>query len=92
MNYYVYILHSYSTSRYYKGVTNDLKRRLKEHNKSQEKATKAGVPWELVWYTSKPSKGQAMILERKLKNIGTQKRLEDFMFRHSVGGPDDQHS
>jgi len=92
MNYYVYILYSSTTSRYYKGITNDLERRLKEHNLGQEKATRSGLPWTLVWYTFKPTKGQAMVLEKKLKNIGTQKRLQDFMLRHPDGGPDDQQS
>ncbi len=33
MNYYVYIIKSESTGRVYTGITNDLNRRLNEHNK-----------------------------------------------------------
>lgn len=91
MKHYVYILYSSSLNQYYRGSTNNLKRRLKEHNNSEEKATCNGVPWSLAWFTTKPNKGEAMKLERKLKNIGTQVKLRDFMTRHP-SGPDDQQS
>jgi putative endonuclease len=68
---------------YYKGITNNLEQRLAEHNSGKEISTSRYKPWKLVWYCEKPSKSEATILERKLKNITSVKRLEDFISRHS---------
>ena len=48
--YYVYILKSNKDDNLYIGYTNDLRRRLKEHNTSFSKATKSRLPLELVYY------------------------------------------
>ena len=47
--YTVYILFSPSLSRYYVGYTNNICRRLSEHNRKKGKYTDAGIPWELVY-------------------------------------------
>ena len=38
-----------STGRFYVGSTNDLSRRLSEHNRSHSLATRGRGPWELVY-------------------------------------------
>jgi len=43
--------------------------RIKRHNSGYELSTKRGVPWILIWSTQKESKGWAMMLKRKLKNL-----------------------
>jgi len=48
--YYVYILKSNKDDNLYIGYTNDLRRRLKEHNTSFSKATKSRLPLKLVYY------------------------------------------
>ncbi|WP_425531647.1 GIY-YIG nuclease family protein [Draconibacterium aestuarii] len=63
MSYFVYILYSSGTDAYYKGQTSDIKERLHRHNWGKEKATKFGVPWNLVWFTEKPTRGEALLLE-----------------------------
>ena len=90
MCYLVYILYSESLDSFYKGQTNDLADRINRHNLKQEKATRTGVPWILIWSTEKPSRSDAMILEIKLKNL-SRKRLIDFMIRYAEGvaGPDE---
>ncbi len=90
MCYYVYILYSKTLDVYYKGQTSDLKDRLYRHNNSQEKATMKGVPWDLIWYTKKTTRSEAVILELKLKNL-SRERLIRFIDHHSEGlaGPDD---
>ena len=45
---YAYILRSVSTDRYYVGCTNDLERRLGEHNRGKSTSTKAFRPWQLA--------------------------------------------
>ena len=81
MNYYVYILKSEVTGIYYKGVTQDITNRLQEHNSGEMKFTKAYVPWILVGYIEKPNRSQALILERKLKNL-SRERLELFIDKY----------
>ena len=49
MNGYVYILKSLKNSRYYIGSTNDLNRRLIEHNTGKSTYTSFSKPFELVF-------------------------------------------
>jgi putative endonuclease len=90
MKYFVYILYSKSLDTFYKGQTSDLADRIKRHNLKQEKATKHGVPWTIVWSACKSSRSQAMALEIKLKNL-SKKRLIEFINKYKDGdaGPDD---
>jgi len=90
MCYFVYILYSKSTDVYYKGQTSDLEDRIRRHNNKQEKATRNGVPWDLIRYFKKSTRSEALTLERKLKNL-SRKRLIRFIEHHSedVAGPDD---
>jgi putative endonuclease len=84
MKYYVYILYSPSIDSYYKGQTSDLVDRLKRHNSGHEKATKNGVPWTMVWNTTKESRVEALILERKLKNLSRERTIQ-FIDKYKVG-------
>ncbi len=88
--YIVYILYSASTDTYYKGITSNLTDRLYRHNHGFEKATQSGVPWKLIWTTTKESRGEAQILEKKLKNL-SRKRLLDLIskYKDGIAGPDD---
>ena len=47
--YYVYVLKSQKTKRFYIGYTSDLKQRVLDHNIG-EMATKYGIPWKLIYY------------------------------------------
>ena len=89
--YFVYILQSQVTGQFYKGISNDLPRRLHEHNAGYEKATAPFRPWNLVWYARKPNKSDAFILEAKLKHLTSTKRTIAFIQKYSpvVGGPDE---
>ena len=89
MPYYVYILYSESLDTYYKGQTSDLDDRIKRHNHKQEKATQSGVPWKLVWFTEKATRSEAVIFERKIKNL-SRKRTIEFINKNTQGvaGPD----
>ena len=52
---------------FYVGITDDLTRRLLQHNTGKSKWTKSRGPWRLVWQTSELSYSQARKLENKLK-------------------------
>ena len=81
--YYVYILYSESFDKFYIGQTNDLDDRIKRHNAGSESYTKRFVPWILKWSTQKPTRAEAMALEKKLKNL-SKKRLLIFMEKYSA--------
>ncbi|WP_083766492.1 GIY-YIG nuclease family protein [Desulfosudis oleivorans] len=55
--YWVYILQSTTTQRYYCGYTDDLDRRLKQHNDPDYHGTRTtkvfSGPWELIWQLNK---------------------------------------
>jgi putative endonuclease len=76
MNFFVYIIYSNSINAFYKGQTSNLEERLFRHNKGWEKATKHGAPWELVWSTVKKTRSEALLLERKLKNLSRERTIQ----------------
>jgi putative endonuclease len=47
--YFLYVLTSVTHIRRYTGITNNLERRLKEHNSGKTKSTKGYRPWILVY-------------------------------------------
>ena len=81
MFYYVYILYSKKLDIFYRGYTSDVSNRLERHNSGYEISTSPGVPWILVWQTTKNSRSEAMDLENKLKNL-SRRRLIRFMLKY----------
>ena len=66
--FYVYILQSVNfPERFYVGSTNDLKRRLKEHNEGKSVHTSKFKPWGLRGYTAFDSEDKAQSFEKFLK-------------------------
>ena len=70
--FYVYLLKNEEKSIYI-GCTNDLKRRLAEHNLGKSNFTK-GHTWEVVYYEAYKSKDDAFEREKMLKQHGYGKR------------------
>ncbi|MDP3244147.1 MAG: GIY-YIG nuclease family protein [bacterium] len=50
MFFYVYVLESLKDTKLYIGYTNNLKRRLEEHNKGLSFATKFRLPFKLIYF------------------------------------------
>lgn len=48
--FYVYMIKSKKDGKLYTGSTNDLRKRLKEHNSGTVFSTKSRVPFELIYY------------------------------------------
>ena len=65
---YVYILESSLDQKHYIGSTNDLSRRLSEHNSGSVEATKPRLPLTLVSYIAVEYEAQARNLEKYLKS------------------------
>ena len=66
--YTLYILFSVSLNRYYIGYTNDIHRRLTEHNRKKGKFTDIGIPWKLVYSEIYHCKKDAMMREKFIKS------------------------
>jgi len=71
----VYIIYSPSADRFYIGQTQNFENRLERHNSGTETATKPFRPWELVLTLQKQTRSEAVILERKLKNLSKERLL-----------------
>jgi len=74
--YYVYVIKSTITNKLYKGFTEDLKRRLEEHNSGKTFSTKVGKPWVLVYYEAFISKTDARREELFLKTGKGRERIQ----------------
>ena len=56
---YVYILQSLKDKELYIGCTNDLRRRIREHNEQKSFATKTRGPFKLIYYEAYPNRQDA---------------------------------
>lgn len=65
--FYVYILRSKESGRWYTGCTSDLRKRLIEHNSGKSKYTKSSGPYELIYYEACLNEKDAFIREKYLK-------------------------
>ena len=73
---YVYILKC-ADDTYYTGYTNDLKRRIKQHNAGEgAKYTKGRRPVELVHSEQFETKSEAMQREYEIKQFKRQRKIE----------------
>lgn len=61
MFYYTYILKSKKDGKMYTGLTNDLRKRLLQHNNGQSIHTKGRGPFEVIYY-------EACLLEEKARS------------------------
>ena len=69
---YIYVLKSAKTRFLYTGVTNNLKRRVLEHNseRASREFTNRNKPWKLVYYEAYLSEQDARDREAALKKYG----------------------
>ncbi len=65
---YVYILKSVMTGRFYTGVTENIEKRLKNHNQGGTKSTKPFIPWKVAYKEEFVDKHQAYKREFYLKS------------------------
>ena len=72
--FYVYCINATDEKgRFYIGSTNDLRRRLKEHNTDANRSTK-NHQWRLVYYEAYITENAARQREQKLKQHGNTKQ------------------
>jgi putative endonuclease len=75
--FYIYILRSNTLQRHYVGSTENVEKRLQEHNSGKSLTTRAGVPWELIHTECFGTRSEAMLRERKIKACGVGRYLSD---------------
>ena len=76
MKYYVYFLQSLKNNKYYIGVTDNVKRRLYEHNQGLSKYTRSLRPLELKRVERFKSINEAYAREKFIKNKKSRKIIE----------------
>ncbi|HLA26193.1 MAG TPA: GIY-YIG nuclease family protein, partial [Patescibacteria group bacterium] len=55
------MLQSKKNGEIYTGSTNDLRKRVSEHNNEKSKSTKRYAPWELIYYEAYKAEDDARI-------------------------------
>ena len=85
MAYWIYILRSESSGRFYIGHTNDLDDRLRRHNEGRTEVNKGRGPWQLVYREEFPTRQAAVARERAIKNRKSRIYIESLCARASVG-------
>ena len=67
MPFYMYILRSASTGKFYVGHTENLTKRIVEHNSNRAASTKNRGPWGLVYWEEFATRSEASRRERAIK-------------------------
>lgn len=67
-NYYVYVLSSTKRNYHYIGITDDIERRVSQHNKGYNKTTKPYYPYKIIIKESYDDRGAARKREKWLKS------------------------
>ncbi len=77
--FFVYILKSIKNNRYYIGSTENIERRLQEHNSGKSKYTKLTAPFILVFKKEYQTVQEARLIETKLKKFKSRKVIEQII-------------
>ncbi len=75
----VYVLRSKSTGKLYIGQSNNLERRLLEHQSGIARYTRGRGPWELIFTETHANRGEAMRKEQFLKSGQGRAFLKDLL-------------
>ena len=78
--YYTYVLRSEKDSQLYTGSTNDLRKRISEHNSGRVPSTKNRAPFQLIYYEASLNEQDARVREKYLKT-GMGKRYTKNRFK-----------
>jgi len=65
--YYTYVLLSKKDNKFYTGFTDNLKRRINEHNSGKVESTKFRRPLEIIYFEGCRNKSDALHREKYLK-------------------------
>jgi putative endonuclease len=82
---YVYVLQSEKDSNFYVGYTNDLKRRLAEHQNGQVNSTKNRLPLKLIYWEGCLNQADATKREKYLKTAWGKRYLKNRLKNYLTG-------
>ncbi len=82
MDWFVYTIYNKKSDKIYIGQTNNLNRRLVEHNKKLGKHYTAGIDgeWELIYKEKQDSRKDAIIREKQLKSYQGRQFIKNLIF------------
>ncbi|PSO46746.1 MAG: endonuclease [Parcubacteria group bacterium SW_4_46_8] len=86
---FVYILYSFDHDKFYIGHTNDVNRRLAEHNDSDATSWTASYqPWRIVHCEEHKDRSSAMEKESYLKSLKNKTRIQEYIagWRNGTSG------
>jgi putative endonuclease len=82
--FYTYVLQSLRNDDFYIGYTNNLRRRLAEHNQGLNFSTKRYMPWRIIYYEACLNRADAERREGYLKTTQgyrlLKRRLKEFLY------------
>ena len=81
---FVYLLFSDKDGKFYTGLTNDLKRRLQEHNSGRGKSTRNRRPLQIIYYEACINEKDAEQREKYLKSGMGKRYLKNRLKRYLV--------
>ncbi|PVD51730.1 endonuclease [Terrimonas sp.] len=83
--FFVYVIRSEIDERFYVGLTEDVERRLKEHNSKKTKSTKGYIPWKLCFFETFKTRIEARKREIYLKSGVGKEYIKQNWSGSSVG-------
>jgi putative endonuclease len=82
--FFVYVIESEKDGELYTGSTNDLHRRIKEHNQGLNFSTKGNRPWKYIYYEACLNEQDAKRREHYLKTTQGERllkrRLKEYLY------------
>lgn len=84
MKYFVYILKSIEYDKTYVGMTNNLERRLSEHNAGKSIYTRKFKPWKLVYKEEVLDRKSAREKEKYYKTSAGRKKIKLILHKNNA--------
>jgi putative endonuclease len=81
----IYILQSIKDGKYYTGFSNDLNRRIKEHNEGRVSSTKNRAPFKLVYWEGYLNQKDATDREKYLKTAWGKRYIKNRIKNYLTG-------
>ena len=85
MKYWIYILKSINYEKTYVGLTNNLQRRLKEHNNGKSNYTNKFKPWRIIYTEEAENLTNARAREKYFKSASGRKKIKKILDNISPG-------
>ena len=73
---FTYVLYSLKDHRFYIGISDDVFRRVDQHNRGENVSTKSRVPFQLIYYEAYLSKEDALRREKYFKTSVGKRTLK----------------